>query len=69
MKALHFDGRLRIEARDDGGKVASTRDGLGLANTRARLTRLYGQAAQPTLTIDESGDTVAAFDIPFATTP
>ena len=69
MKALRLDGRLRIKARDDGGKVASTRDGLGLANTRARLTQLYGQTAQLTLTIDESGDTVTAIEIPSATTP
>jgi two-component system, LytTR family, sensor kinase len=71
LRAERHDGRLRIEVRDDGGKIASTHDGdngVGLANTRARLAQLYGPAGRLTLTVDGSGDTVAAVEIPFATT-
>jgi hypothetical protein len=68
LRAARYDGRLRVEVRDDGGKIASTHNGLGLANTRARLMQLYGAAAQITLTVDGSGDTVAAIEIPYATT-
>lgn len=63
------EGRLRIEVRDDGGKLASTNEGLGLANTRARLTQIYGASADLTLTVNETGSTVAAIEIPFAATP
>jgi LytS/YehU family sensor histidine kinase len=67
---------LRIEVRDDGGRIASAPDGdnagdngLGLANTRARLAQIYGPDGRLSLTVDGSGDTVAAVEIPFATTP
>jgi hypothetical protein len=72
LRAASHDGQLRIEVRDDGGKIASTHEsnnGLGLANTRARLAQLYGPAGRLTLTVDGSGDTVAAVEIPFATMP
>ncbi len=59
--------RLRIEVRDNGGQLAELGEGLGLANTRARLEQLYGATAQLTLVVDTNGDTVAAIDIPFAT--
>jgi two-component system, LytTR family, sensor kinase len=70
LRAERHDGRLRIEVRDDGGKIASTHDGdngLGLANTRARLEQIYGPAGLLTLTVDGNGDTVAAVEIPFVT--
>jgi signal transduction histidine kinase len=37
-------GSLRIEVRDSGPGFppAAARDGIGLANTRARLEQLYG---------------------------
>lgn len=67
LRAERRDGRLRIEVRDDGGRLTSGNEGLGLANTRARLTQLYGAMAQLTLTVDEIGATVAAIEIPFVT--
>jgi hypothetical protein len=69
LRAERHNERLRIEVRDDGGKLALTHNGLGLANTRARLAQLYGPAGRLTLTLDGSGDTVAAIEIPYSITP
>jgi two-component system LytT family sensor kinase len=39
--------KLEIEVEDDGaGSEATPRDGIGLANTRARLATLYGDAGR-----------------------
>ena len=48
LQVSRDDGRLRIAVRDDGPGVAaaterqSSGNGVGLANTRARLEQLYG---------------------------
>ena len=45
IRAFREDGRLRVSVRDDGpglGEVSSRR-GVGLANVRARMERLYGE--------------------------
>src|SRR6185369_1513364 len=54
VRAEREQARLRIEVRDNGAGLTSQanangasskgREGLGLANTRARLERLYGAA-------------------------
>ncbi|HEX7113080.1 MAG TPA: histidine kinase, partial [Mizugakiibacter sp.] len=74
------DGRARVEigARRDGGALelavrdhgpgprGSTRDGhgIGLANTRARLAALYGDAARFELAAAEGGGSVARVRLP-----
>jgi LytS/YehU family sensor histidine kinase len=46
VRAVREDSALRLEVVDDGpGLAASSTDGVGLANTRERLRRLYGDAA------------------------
>jgi hypothetical protein len=59
---------LRLEVADDG---AGLRDGapnatagVGLANTRARLDRLYGAAARLSLRAGEGGGAVVAVELP-----
>jgi two-component system LytT family sensor kinase len=51
---------LRLSVRDHGPGLGDPgRDGLGLANTRARLQEIYGAAADVRLEEDEGGVTVS----------
>jgi two-component system LytT family sensor kinase len=67
VRAARRDGALRIEIRNDGpeytGNVSS--GGVGLANTRARLHRLYGSAYRLDLQPHQSGGTVAVLEVPW----
>jgi signal transduction histidine kinase len=46
VRAIREHGTLRLDVADDGpGLAGSPTDGVGLANTRERLRRLYGEAA------------------------
>jgi 2-polyprenyl-3-methyl-5-hydroxy-6-metoxy-1,4-benzoquinol methylase len=45
LRAERHNERLRIEVRDDGGKLALTHNGLGLANTRAPCSALRAGGA------------------------
>ena len=65
------NGVVRIEVKDNGPGIQVDRTlelprgrGLGLANTRARLEGLYGDAASFELTNDPSGGLVVALEIP-----
>lgn len=66
LRAERLNGRLRIEVLDDGGRFVKNGEGVGLKNTRNRLEQIYGRQAELTLTVNESGNTVAAIEIPFA---
>jgi len=66
LRAERNNGRLRIEVRDDGGRFVQKAEGVGLKNTRSRLAQIYGPQAVLTLSVNESGNTVAAIEIPFA---
>ena len=59
-------GQLRLEVHDDGnGMVAAGRSaGIGLSNTRARLSHLYGQRFSLHLSPRPGGGTVAAVTFP-----
>lgn len=63
---------LRIEVRDDGPGLspegAGTR-GIGLANTRARLQQLHGDAAKLTVENDPQGGAVATLTVPWRVEP
>jgi two-component system LytT family sensor kinase len=74
------DGRIDITARVDDGErlVLTVRDngpgverhagaGVGLANTRARLEQLYGDAASLSLTSAASGGAISEISLPFHT--
>jgi sensor histidine kinase YesM len=54
-----------ITIRDNGPGVGERREGVGLANTRARLAQLYGAKGSVTLTTAEGGGAVAEVVVPF----
>jgi sensor histidine kinase YesM len=57
---------LRVEDNGAGlgGQPGKTGGGVGLANLRARLARLYGDAAGLTLAERPGGGTVATLTLP-----
>ncbi|HXT15054.1 MAG TPA: histidine kinase [Gemmatimonadaceae bacterium] len=69
--ARRDDGALEVTIADDGaGLSASAGNGIGLANTRARLTQLYGARGGLELSASDSGRGArAAIRIPYRTFP
>ncbi len=77
ISARRDGGALAIDVSDDGpgpaavsasttlGAVAGARVGLGLADTRARLTRLYGGDCSLTLAAGALGGATASLRVPF----
>jgi hypothetical protein len=67
VRAARRDAALRIEIRNDGPAYTGngSSGGLGLANTRARLHRMYGSASRLDLLPDQSGGTVAVLEVPW----
>jgi LytS/YehU family sensor histidine kinase len=71
IAAHRQDGQVLIEVRDDGkelNKIAAQNGaaGLGLKNTRARLTELYGEDYSFSLERGENGWTIAQIVVPFS---
>ena len=67
------NGGLQIQVRDDGpglppGGLDASR-GIGLANTRARLQQLYGDAARLTVENGAHGGAVATLVLPYRVDP
>lgn len=61
-------GRLVLTVRDNGpGLREETRDGVGIANTRARLAQMYGDEGTLALVSPPEGGTVAEITLPFRT--
>jgi len=62
---------LAVEIEDDGAGLpepgAPVRDGVGLANTRARLAELYGERQRLELRPRAGGGTVVSLSLPFRT--
>jgi two-component system, LytTR family, sensor kinase len=69
IRALKTNNNLTMEVRDDGGLSTPNSDkeglGIGLANTRARLHNLYGDAGQVCFQKSEAGDTIAVLTMPY----
>lgn len=72
ISAARVNGTLEIQVRDDGPGLPSgglDSRGIGLANTRARLQQLYGDAAKLTLENDAQGGAVATMILPYRAEP
>ena len=68
VRAVRAGSRLALEVRDDGPGLSCTRangTGVGLANTRARLQRLYGADHDIHLENDPAGGLVLSISLPF----
>ena len=61
--------RLVLSVRDNGPGIQSdaAADGIGLANTRARLEALYGPNGTVTLTSSPDGGAIAEISLPYHT--
>ena len=68
ISACHVNGMLEMKVQDDGPGLApsspSQTRGIGLANTRARLKQLYGDAARLSVENEEQGGVVATVVLP-----
>lgn len=70
IRARRENGSLRVDVMDDGPGLASDsslrkREGVGLANTRARLQQIYGDEHQFTLANRAGGGLVVTLRMPF----
>jgi len=64
LRATRTGDMLRLEIADNGPGPTRSGDGIGLANTRARLAGLYGEAHRFELE-GKSGGTVVTIELPF----
>lgn len=69
VAGLVRDGRLHLEVSDDGlgidgAKSARSREGIGLSNTRERLSRLYGPHSQLVLKSEPGLGTTVSIVLP-----
>jgi two-component system LytT family sensor kinase len=73
ISAARVSQMLELRVQDDGPGLppanSSQGHGIGLANTRARLQQLYGDAGQLTLENGEHGGAVATMILPFHAAP
>jgi two-component system, LytTR family, sensor kinase len=67
LTAERAGDRLRLEIADNGPGPAGGTDGVGLANTRARLAGLYGEAYRFELRPMETGGTIVTIELPYRT--
>ena len=67
VKAAQDGGQVVVSVADDGaGFQAASGSGVGLANTRARLSALYGSAAGLTLRSNNPRGVIAEVRLPYA---
>ena len=70
VKARRNDDRLELSVRDNGpglpkGRTAAPASGVGLANTRSRLERLYGASQHLTFAEPPGGGLLVTVSMPF----
>jgi sensor histidine kinase YesM len=72
IRATHDDRMLHLQVRDNGPGLppdleAEMKEGVGLANTRARLEQLYGAAQRFDLNNAAEGGLIVSLTLPFRT--
>ncbi|MCA1849761.1 MAG: histidine kinase, partial [Acidobacteria bacterium] len=72
IRARRRNGQVELRVRDDGPGIDEMRKenaegGIGLSNTRARLSKLYGAAHSFHLSSPDGGGTQVTITIPFHT--
>ncbi|MGZ7080757.1 MAG: sensor histidine kinase, partial [Thermoanaerobaculia bacterium] len=67
ITARRDDENLEITIRDNGPGIEREQTGVGLTNTRARLSQLYGDASALSLAPAAGGGTLATIVVPFHT--
>jgi sensor histidine kinase YesM len=66
IRAERLGDRLCVSVADDGaGFLSGFGSGVGLANTRARLGALYGDAGRLILDANSGGGVTAMLELPF----
>ncbi len=69
ISASKINGTVELRVQDDGPGLSPTDssedEGIGLANTRARLQQLYGQDARLEIENCDRGGVVVTMNIPF----
>ncbi len=70
IRGRHHGDRLEIQISDDGPGLTGSaiREGIGLANTRARLEQIYGTDHHFELRNGDAGGVLAHLEIPFEET-
>jgi sensor histidine kinase YesM len=74
IHAMRDNGMLRLQVRDDGpglpaGEPTTLKEGIGLTNTRARLTQLYGSHHRVDIDNASGGGCVVTLAIPYQQMP
>jgi two-component system, LytTR family, sensor kinase len=70
VRVVRENGDLVLTVRDNGRGLANpVHEGVGLTNTRARLTQLYGERQRLALTAAEGGGALVEIRFPYHTTP
>ena len=72
LRSMTRNGELELQVQDNGGGIqeGNIREGIGISNTRNRLTQLYGSAQKFELQNLPAGGLLARVVIPFRpTTP
>jgi signal transduction histidine kinase len=70
VRVVRDDGDLVLTVCDNGrGPAKEMHEGVGLTNTRARLTQLYGARQRLALTAAEGGGALVEVRFPYHTTP
>ncbi len=57
---------LTLQVEDDGPGMSGIREGVGLSNTRARLSELYGERQRCDISTAGAGGTRVALQLPLS---
>ena len=68
VRAAAAGGRLLLSVEDDGPGMIDRTEGIGLSNTRARLSALYGGRQRCEISAREGGGARVALELPLSRT-